>query len=318
MKDVNVVIEIDIPGLSLFNRGKVRDIYEVGNNLLIVATDRISAFDSVIPNGIPYKGKVLTLLSEFWFNYTSDLAENHLITTDIKKVLNTLLTSSKGEIPPSPPFEKGGEGGFDVEMLSGRSMLVKKTKVIPIECVVRGYLAGSAWKEYKESGSVCGIKLPAGLKECERFAEPIFTPATKATSGHDVNISYAEASEMVGKEIMSKLRERSIAIYKKACDYAYGRGIIISDTKFEWGMLNGKIILIDELLTPDSSRFWPLAGYTPGRQQPSFDKQFVRDYLERIRWDKNPAAPTLPDEIVHRTSEKYLEAYRMLTGKKLI
>ena len=318
MKDVNVVIEIDIPGLSLFNRGKVRDIYEVGNNLLIVATDRISAFDSVIPNGIPYKGKVLTLLSEFWFNYTSDLAENHLITTDIKKVLNTLLTSSKGVIPPSPPFEKGGEGGFDVEMLSGRSMLVKKTKVIPIECVVRGYLAGSAWKEYKESGSVCGIKLPAGLKECERFAEPIFTPATKATSGHDVNISYAEASEMVGKEIMSKLRERSIAIYKKACDYAYGRGIIISDTKFEWGMLNGKIILIDELLTPDSSRFWPLAGYTPGRQQPSFDKQFVRDYLERIRWDKNPPAPTLPDEIVHRTSEKYLEAYRMLTGKKLI
>ncbi len=298
MKDINVVIKTDIPGLPLFNRGKVRDIYEVGNNLLIVATDRISAFDSVIPNGIPYKGKVLTLLSEFWFNYTSDLAENHLITTDIKKAI---------KLPVK-----------DVEMLSGRSMLVKKTKVIPIECVVRGYLAGSAWKEYKESGSVCGIKLSSGLKECERLAEPIFTPATKATSGHDVNISYAEASEMVGEEVMSKLRERSIAIYKKACDYAYGRGIIISDTKFEWGMLESRIILIDELLTPDSSRFWPLEGYMPGRPQPSFDKQFVRDYLEEIGWDKNPPAPPLPDEIVQKTSEKYLQAYRMLTGKKLI
>ncbi len=308
MEDINVVIKTNIPGLSLFNRGKVRDIYEVGNNLLIVATDRISAFDSVIPNGIPYKGKALTLLSEFWFNYTSDLAENHLITTDIKKAI---------KLPVK-----------DVEMLSCRSMLVKKTKVIPIECVVRGYLAGSAWKEYKERGSVCGIKLSSGLKECEQLAEPIFTPATKATSGHDVNISYAEASEMVGEEVMSKLRERSIAIYKKACDYAYGRGIIISDTKFEWGMLaplevkplrglNGKIILIDELLTPDSSRFWPLEGYTPGRPQPSFDKQFVRDYLEEIGWDKNPPAPPLPDEIVQKTSKKYLEAYTMLTGHSI-
>ncbi|HHT9125802.1 MAG TPA: phosphoribosylaminoimidazolesuccinocarboxamide synthase [Candidatus Brocadiia bacterium] len=306
MKNINVVINTDIPELSLFNRGKVRDIYEVGKNLLIVTTDRISAFDSVLPNGIPYKGKALTLLSKFWFNYTSALAENHLITTDIKKAV---------KLP-----EKY------VEMLSGRSMLVKKAKVIPIECVVRGYLAGSAWKEYKEGGSVCGIKLSSGLKECDGLAEPIFTPAIKATSGHDVNISYAEASEMVGEEVISKLRERSIAIYKKACDYAIKRGIIISDTKFEWGMLDSfglssaedRIILIDELLTPDSSRFWPLEGYTPGRAQPSFDKQFVRDYLEKIGWDKNPPAPPLPDEIVQKTSEKYIQAYRMLTGKKLI
>jgi phosphoribosylaminoimidazole-succinocarboxamide synthase len=298
MKDKDVVLKTDISGLSLFNRGKVRDIYEVGDDLLIVATDRISAFDAVIPNGIPSKGKVLTLLSEFWFNYTSDIAENHLITTDIKKV--------------------AGLQTKEVEMLSGRSMLVKKTEVVPIECVVRGYIAGSAWKEYKENGSVCGIELLPGLKECERFAEPIFTPATKATSGHDENISFAEASERVGKEVMGKLRERSIAIYKKAYDYAFKKGIIISDTKFEWGMLDGKIILIDEILTPDSSRFWPLEGYTPGCSQPSFDKQFVRDYLEEIGWDKNPPAPFLPDEIIQKTAEKYLEAYMVLTGKKLI
>ena len=293
----SVLLKTDIPYLKLHNSGKVRDIYEIDDNLLIVATDRISAFDSVIPNGIPYKGKVLTHLSEFWFKHIGDLTENHLITTAIEGI-----DKLKEE---------------DVALLRGRSMLVKKVEVVPIECVVRGYLAGSGWKEYKESGTVCKIKLPANLKESEKLPEPIFTPSTKATSGHDENISFEEVVKIIGKELAEELKQKSIEIYKKASEYALTRGIIICDTKFEWGKYENKVILIDEVLTPDSSRFWPLEDYSPGKSQPSFDKQFVRDYLESCGWDKNPPPPSLPEEIVQTTSKKYLEAYSKLTGKEL-
>lgn len=293
----SVLLKTDIPYMKLYNSGKVRDIYEVDNNLLIVATDRISAFDSVMPNGIPFKGKVLTHLSEFWFDYIGDLTENHLITTAIEEI-----DRLKEE---------------DVTLLSGRSMLVKKVEVIPVECVVRGYLAGSGWQEYKESGTVCKIKLPAGLRESEKLPEPIFTPATKATSGHDENISFEDVVKILEKGLAEEMRQKSIEIYKKASEYALTRGIIICDTKFEWGLYENRIILIDEVLTPDSSRFWPLEGYSPGKPQPSFDKQFVRDYLESTGWDKNPPAPSLPDEIVQTISKKYLEAYGKLTGKEI-
>ena len=293
----SVLLKTDIPYLKLYNSGKVREIYEVDDNLLIVATDRISAFDSVIPNGIPYKGKVLTHLSEFWFKHIGDLTENHLITTAIEGI-----DKLKEE---------------DVALLRGRSMLVKKVEVVPIECVVRGYLAGSGWKEYKESGTVCKIKLPANLKESEKLPEPIFTPSTKATSGHDENISFEEVVKIIGKELAEELKQKSIEIYKKASEYALTRGIIICDTKFEWGKYENKVILIDEVLTPDSSRFWPQEDYSPGKSQPSFDKQFVRDYLESSGWDKNPPPPSLPEEIVQTTSKKYLEAYGKLTGKEL-
>jgi len=293
----SVLLKTDIPYLKLHNSGKVREIYEIDDNLLIVATDRISAFDSVIPNGIPYKGKVLTHLSEFWFKHIGDLTENHLITTAIEGI-----DKLKEE---------------DVGLLQGRSMLVKKVEVVPIECVVRGYLAGSGWKEYKESGTVCKIKLPANLKESEKLPEPIFTPSTKATSGHDENISFEEVVKIIGKELAEELKQKSIEIYKKASEYALTRGIIICDTKFEWGKYGNKVILIDEVLTPDSSRFWPLEDYSPGKSQPSFDKQFVRDYLESCGWDKNPPPPSLPEEIVQTTSKKYLEAYSKLTGKEL-
>ena len=293
----SVLLKTDIPYLKLHNSGKVRDIYEIDDNLLIVATDRISAFDSVIPNGIPYKGKVLTHLSEFWFKHIGDLTENHLITTAIEGI-----DKLKKE---------------DVALLRGRSMLVKKVEVVPIECVVRGYLAGSGWKEYKESGTVCKLKLPANLKESEKLPEPIFTPSTKATSGHDENISFEEVVKIIGKELAEELKQKSIEIYKKASEYALTRGIIICDTKFEWGKYGNKVILIDEVLTPDSSRFWPLEDYSPGKSQPSFDKQFVRDYLESSGWDKNPPPPSLPEEIVQTTSKKYLEAYGKLTGKEL-
>jgi phosphoribosylaminoimidazole-succinocarboxamide synthase len=294
----SVLLKTDIPYLKLHNSGKVREIYEIDDNLLIVATDRISAFDSVIPNGIPYKGKVLTHLSEFWFKHIGDLTENHLITTAIEGI-----DKLKKE---------------DVALLQGRSMLVKKVEVVPIECVVRGYLAGSGWKEYKESGTVCKIKLPANLKESEKLPEPIFTPSTKATSGHDENISFEEVVKIIGKELAEELKQKSIEIYKKASEYALTRGIIICDTKFEWGKYGNKVILIDEVLTPDSSRFWPLEDYSPGKSQPSFDKQFVRDYLESSGWDKNPPPPSLPEEIVQTTSKKYLEAYSKLTGKELL
>ena len=293
----DILLKTNIDYLRLHSHGKVRDIYEIGEDLLFIATDRISAFDSVLPNGIPYKGKVLTHLSEFWFQLMSDLTENHLITTEIDE-LDTLKKEDK-------------------ELLRGRSMLVKKVKVIPVECVVRGYLAGSGWKEYKENGTVCNIKLPSNLKECEKLPEPIFTPSTKATSGHDENISYEEVVKITGEKLAGELRQKSIEIYKKANAYALTKGIIISDTKFEWGVYDNKTILIDELLTPDSSRFWPLEDYSPGRSQPSFDKQFVRDYLEACGWDKQSTPPLLPDNIIDVTSKKYLEACVKLTGERV-
>ncbi|MFQ5965805.1 MAG: phosphoribosylaminoimidazolesuccinocarboxamide synthase [Candidatus Scalinduaceae bacterium] len=293
----SVLLKTDIPYLKLHNHGKVRDIYEINDKLLIVATDRISAFDYILPNGIPYKGKVLTRLSEFWFKYIGNLTENHLITTAIEGI-----DKLKKE---------------DTDVLRDRSMLVKKVDVIPIECVVRGYLAGSGWKEYKENGTICKIKLPANLKECDKLPEPIFTPATKATTGHDENISFEEAAKIIGKELAEELKQKSIEIYTKASEYALTKGIIISDTKFEWGKYGDKILLIDEVLTPDSSRFWPMETYSPGRSQPSFDKQFVRDYLETSGWDKNSPPPSLPEEIIQTTSKKYLEAYAKLTGEEI-
>lgn len=287
----------DIP-LKLFKRGKVRDVYEVDDKLLIVATDRISCFDVVLPNGIPYKGKVLTQISKFWFEFTKDIIDNHLISLDLEPLRERL--------------------GDSIDILEGRSMLVKKTRPLPIECVVRGYLSGSGWKEYKEGAEVCGIKLPKGLRESDKLPEPVFTPATKEDIGHDINITEVYARKKIGDRIFDMVKNKSMAIYKKAADYAESKGIIIADTKFEFGVSNeGKIILIDEVLTPDSSRFWPKDKYKPGGAQPSFDKQFVRDYLEGLDWDKTPPAPNLPDEIIKKTSQKYLEALKQLTGKEL-
>ena len=289
----------EIPQLKLCNRGKVRDIYEIGDNLLIIASDRISAFDVVLSDGIPYKGMVLTALSEFWFAYTSDIVENHLITTQIDRMNNSAV-SQFGNI------------------LQGRSMLVKKVKVFPVECVVRGYLAGSGWKEYQKTQAICGVKLPAGLKESDKLPEPIFTPSTKAVTGHDENIPFSKVVDQIGKKHAEELREKSMKVYLKASSYAKEKGIIICDTKFEWGATaDNKTILIDEALTPDSSRFWPLEGYKPGMPQHSYDKQFIRDYLEGVRWNKEPPPPALPPEIIQKTSEKYLSAYKALTGKGL-
>jgi len=277
------------------SRGKVRDIYDLGDELLIVASDRLSAFDVVMANGIPYKGKVLTQISLFWFDFLSDMVEHHLISADI------------ADFPA--PFCGCPE-------LAGRSMLVKKVKVLPIECVVRGYLAGSGWKEYLADGTVCGHKLPAGLKQCEKLPEPIFTPATKAELGdHDENISVERAAEIIGKKKADYVRNRSIEIFKKAGEYAETKGIILADTKFEWGEVDGKIILIDEVLTPDSSRFWPVDKYETGRDQESYDKQFVRNYLESIKFDKSGPGVELPADIREKTAEKYIEAYEQLTGK---
>ena len=292
-----VLLETSIPYLKLHNKGKVREIFEIDGNLLLVATDRISAFDVILPNGIPHKGKVLTQMSEFWFELIGELTENHLITTSIDEI--DKITEE------------------DRDLLRGRSMLVKKVDVIPVECIVRGYLAGSGWKEYKEHGTVCKINLPDNLKESDKLPEPIFTPSTKAESGHDENISFEEAVKITGKELAEEIRQKSIAIYKKASEYALTKGIIISDTKFEWGKYGDKVILIDEVLTPDSSRFWPMESYSPGKPQPSFDKQFVRDYLESCGWDKNPPPPLLPEDIIRTTSKKYLEAYTKLTGKEI-
>jgi len=293
---MEAILETNLSGLKV-RRGKVRDIYDLGEALLIVASDRISAFDSVMQNGIPGKGKILTAISLFWFDFMKDITKNHLISSDER------------DLTDLSPEEK--------KLLAGRFMLVKKAEVIPIECVVRGYLAGSGWKSYSESGEVCGVKLPPGLKQASKLPEPIFTPATKAESGHDINISLEEMASRVGRQTADILTARSIEIYKKACEYALGKGIIISDTKFEWGLADGEIILIDELLTPDSSRFWPLDTYSVGSSPPSFDKQFVRDYLESCGWDKNPPAPALPEDIVTKTQEKYLEACRRLTGKDI-
>ncbi len=293
----NVVLQTDIPELGPVKRGKVRDIYDLGDKLLIVATDRISAFDVVNESGIPGKGKVLTALSLFWFDYLGDITANHLITADVK--------------------EMGPAAAAHADALEGRSMLVRKAKVHPIECVVRGYLAGSGWKEYQQSQTVCGVALPAGLVEASQLPEPIFTPATKAESGHDENIDFERCADIVGRETAEALRDRSLALYRKAADYARERGIIICDTKFEWGDADGEMILVDEVLTPDSSRFWPADEYQPGRTQPSFDKQPVRDWLEATGWDKTPPAPALPPEVVEATSRRYLEAYERLTGRTL-
>lgn len=292
MQDSLLLVTENIP-LKFFKRGKVRDIYEVENKILIVATDRISCFDVVLSDGIPFKGKALTQISKFWFDFTEDISENHIITFDMESLRDKL--------------------GDSVNVLEGRSMLVKKTKPLAIECVVRGHLSGSGWKEYKESGEICGIKLPKGLKESEKLPEPIFTPSTKEDIGHDVNITENYARKKLGDRLFEMVKNKSIAIYKKAVDYAESKGIIIADTKFEFGVTEeGKIILIDELLTPDSSRFWPKDKYKPGKPQTSFDKQFVRDYLESLDWDKTPPPPKLPDEIIVKTSQKYLEALKKL------
>ena len=293
---VTTILNTEIPGAEPFSRGKVRDIYAVEDKLLIVATDRISAFDVILPTGIPHKGAVLTALSLFWFELLG--VSNHLITADV------------GQYPE--PFNRYGD------QLEGRSMLVTKAETVPIECVARGYLSGSGWKEYKASGAVCGIKLPAGLEESDKLPEPIFTPATKEQTGHDINISEEAMAAIVGEELTKELKDLTLGIYSRAASYADERGIIIADTKFEFGKVDGKVILIDEALTPDSSRFWPREAYTPGRSQQSFDKQYVRDYLETLDWDKAPPGPSLPEEIAARTSEKYLEAYRLLTGRELI
>ncbi len=292
-----VVTKTGFLDIKLLNRGKVRDIYEVDGGILLVATDRISAFDCILPNGIPNKGRVLTALSEFWFDRMKDIVPNHVITTDVD------------EYPPSTAFYR--------EMLRGRSMLVEKARPYPIECVVRGYLAGSATKEYQRDGSVCGIKLPPGLKESERLPEPIFTPATKAESGHDINISQKEATDIIGEEKARLLMEKSLAIYSAASEYASSRGLILSDTKFEFGEHNGETILIDELLTPDSSRFWLAEAYEAGKPQINFDKQYVRDYLESSDWDKTPPAPELPPDVVTRTEELYKRAHYLITGEEI-
>jgi len=291
-----VVLTTDFNDLKLFRRGKVRDVYDLGDKLLIISTDRISCFDVVLPCGIPYKGKVLTKLSCFWFDFLKDVIPNHFISADINDYPQQVKKYAQS--------------------LEGRSMLVKKTSPMPVECVVRGYLSGSGWKEYQKSGSVCGIKLPAGFTESAELPEVIFTPSTKEEKGHDQNVSQDYVEKQLGKEKTMVLKEKSIAIYQKARDYARSRGVIIADTKFEFGVFENKIILIDEVLTPDSSRFWPKDEYAPGRPQPSFDKQFVRDYLESLDWDKNPPAPGLPDWIVEKTSEKYLQAYKNLTGEE--
>jgi len=287
MAPQNVVLETRLAGLKLRGRGKVRDIYEDGARLLIVATDRISAFDYILATGIPDKGRVLTQMTLFWLDFLRDVVPNHLLSTDV-------------------PAE-----------VAGRSMWVKRCEMIEIECVARGYISGSGWKDYQRTGAVCGIPLPAGLRESDALPEPIFTPATKAQSGHDENISFERTAELIGADLAAKLRDLTLSIYKRAADYARARGIIIADTKFEFGIFDGKITLADEVLTPDSSRFWPADQYSPGGAQPSYDKQYVRDYLESIHWNKQPPAPALPGEVAARTSEKYREAYRALTGKSL-
>ncbi len=292
-----ILLQTDFPELTLHARGKVRDLYSLNGQLLFVATDRISAFDYVLATGIPEKGRVLTQLSLFWFDFLKDVVKNHLVTASVDQY--------------PAPLKKYADD------LRGRSMLVTKAQMIDIECVARGYLSGSGWKEYQKTGEVCGIKLPCGLKESDKLPEPIFTPATKALTGHDENISIEEMAKRTGKELAEKLRDLTLKIYKTAADYAAGRGIIIADTKFEFGQTSQGLILADEVLTPDSSRFWPADKYQPGKAQESFDKQFVRDYLEAIKWNKQPPAPSLPEDVARKTSEKYIEAYRILAGREL-
>jgi phosphoribosylaminoimidazole-succinocarboxamide synthase len=293
-----VVLQTDFPDLPLRASGKVRDVYQLDDErLLFVATDRISAFDYVLATGIPHKGRVLSQISLFWFDFLSDIVPNHVITADVDRYPQALQKYA--------------------DQLRGRSMIVQRAEMFPVECVVRGYISGSAWKEYQTTGKVCGVELPAGLRESEAFPEPIFTPATKAVSGHDENISFARMCEILGTETSSHLRDITLRIYKKAAAYARQRGIIVADTKFEFGRTPQGITLADEVLTPDSSRFWPADKYAPGRGQQSYDKQYVRDYLEKIRWNKQPPAPALPEDVARRTSEKYLDAYFQITGHKL-
>jgi phosphoribosylaminoimidazole-succinocarboxamide synthase len=294
----SVVLQTDLSELEFHASGKVRDVYRLDNeHLLFVATDRISAFDYVLATGIPHKGRVLTQISLFWFDFLRDLVPNHLVTADVTCYPATVRNYA--------------------DLLRGRSMMVVRAEMVPVECVVRGYISGSAWKEYKANGRVCGIELPAGLKESDQLPEPIFTPATKATTGHDENIPFAEMARLIGPELSRELRDISLKIYTKASEYARQKGIIIADTKFEFGRTAAGITLADEVLTPDSSRFWPAEKYQPGKAQESFDKQYVRDYLEEIRWNKQPPAPALPPEVARKTSEKYVEAYHQLTGREL-
>jgi phosphoribosylaminoimidazole-succinocarboxamide synthase len=303
MKEMSTVTDkplltTSFTGIELFRRGKVRDVYDLEDKLLVVSTDRISCFDVVLPTGIPRKGEVLTQLSLFWFGLTKDVIANHFISADVSGYPKELQKYA--------------------DILKGRSMLVKKAKTVPVECVVRGYLSGSGWKEYQKSRSICGVKLPGGLRESDKLPEPIFTPSTKEDVGHDINVSQEYVERELGKDVTGKLREASIALYNKASRYAESKGIIIADTKFEFGVYENTIILIDEILTPDSSRFWPKGEYKPGGAQPSFDKQFVRDYLETLTWDKTPPGPELPNEIVQKTSQKYLQAFTMISGKALV
>ncbi len=300
METTKPLMSPDLSDVPLFKKGKVRNVYDLGDKLLFVASDRISAFDVVMANGIPNKGRVLNMISAFWFDFLKDVVDNHVITVDVDRIIaaEPKLGSYRG-------------------MLEGRSMLVRKAEPMPVECVVRGYISGSGWKDYRKTGSVCNIKLPEGLRQSDKLPGPIFTPATKAETGHDENISQDEMKKMVGDDVFTFLKDTSIAIYAKARDYADSKGIIIADTKFEFGKVEGKIILMDEVLTPDSSRFWPKDEYSPGGPQKSFDKQFVRDYLETLDWDKTPPGPELPEDIVSKTSEKYLQAYSILTGKEL-
>jgi len=294
----SVLLRTDFPDLELYASGKVRDVYQLGSDrLLFVATDRISAFDYVLATGIPHKGRVLTQISLFWFEFLRSVVPNHLITAEVEQYPAAVRQYA--------------------EQLRGRSMIVTRGDMVPIECVVRGYLSGSAWKEYQASSEVCGIPLPAGLKESDRLPEPIFTPATKAVSGHDENISFEQMARIAGPEVSRRLRDLSLEIYSKAAEYALKRGIIIADTKFEFGHTPAGLTLADEVLTPDSSRFWPAEKYQAGQAQESYDKQYVRDYLEEIHWDKRPPAPSLPQQVARHTSEKYLEAYRQLTGREL-
>ena len=294
---MTVILNTDLPGLELYAKGKVRDVYRIEDRLLLVATDRISAFDCILPTGIPDKGRVLTQLSVFWFEFLRDIVPTHFITA---------------EADAFPPLARAFR-----DQLEGRSMLVKLADMVGVECVARGYLAGSGWKEYRETGAVCGVPLPAGLKESSPLPEAIFTPATKAQGGHDENISFDVMAKQVGADLAGRLRDLTLKIYTRAAEYARTKGILIADTKFEFGTVEGELVLGDEVLTPDSSRFWPLDTYEPGRAQDSYDKQFVRDHLERIRWSKSPPAPGLPAEVAAKTSEKYKQAYRALTGREL-
>ena len=292
-----VLLDTHLDGVTRHARGKVRDVYTAGDRLLIVATDRISAFDYILPTGIPDKGRVLTQLSIFWFDFLRDVTPTHF------------LTAKVDDYPaPLPKFH---------DQLEGRSMLVKRAKMVEIECVARGYISGSGWKEYRENGTVCGIRLPAGLRESDKLPEPIFTPATKAQTGHDENVSFEHVASLIGEDLAGRLRDLTLEIYSRAARYAETKGIIIADTKFEFGFVGDELVLGDEVLTPDSSRFWPAETYKPGGAQFSFDKQFVRDYLESIRWNKQPPAPPLPEEVAAKTGEKYREAYRILTGRAL-